>query len=90
MNTLSLNSLWAYLQSLELTTSNKKWLADHLYEAIKEEPLSADKLSQQPRSLNKAYIENGEVKIDIATETMSIEEARALTLKAVELEYSLP
>ena len=90
MNTLSLNSLWAYLQSLELTTSNKKWLADHLYEAIKGESLSADKLSQQPSSLNKAYIENGEVKIDIATETMSIEEARALTLKAVELEYSLP
>ena len=37
MNTLSLNSLWAYLQSLSLTTSNKKWLADHLYEAVKEE-----------------------------------------------------
>jgi len=37
MNAISLNSLWAYLQSLTLTTSNKKWLADHLYEAAREE-----------------------------------------------------
>ena len=32
MNTISLNSLWTYLQSLGLTTSNKTWLAEHLYE----------------------------------------------------------
>ena len=37
MNTIALNSLWSYLQSLALTTSNKKWLANHLYEAAKEE-----------------------------------------------------
>lgn len=37
MNTVSLNSLWSYLQSLSLTTSNKQWLADHLYEAAKAE-----------------------------------------------------
>ena len=37
MNAISLNSLWSYLQSLTLTTSNKKWLADHLYEAAREE-----------------------------------------------------
>ena len=37
MNTVSLNSLWSYLQSLGLTTSNKKWLAEHLFEAAKEE-----------------------------------------------------
>ena len=37
MNALSLNSLWSYIQSLTLTTSNKKWLADHLYEAIEAE-----------------------------------------------------
>ena len=41
MNSLSLNSLWSYIQSLTLTTSNKKWLADHLYEAVKEETLAA-------------------------------------------------
>lgn len=42
MNALSLNSLWSYIQSLSLTASNKKWLADHLYEAVKEEA-KADK-----------------------------------------------
>ena len=36
MNAVSLNNLWTYLQSLALTASNKKWLADHLYEAAKE------------------------------------------------------
>ena len=90
MNTLSLNSLWAYLQSLALTASNKKWLADHLYESIKAESDSANELNGQRLSPNKVYIENGEVKVDIVTETMSIEEARDLTLKTVELEYSLP
>lgn len=39
---------------------------------------------------NKVYIENGEVKMDFATDTMSIEEAKKLTLKAIELEYMLP
>ena len=43
MNTVSLNSLWSYLQSLSLTSSNKKWLADHLYEAVKEETSEAKK-----------------------------------------------
>ena len=37
MNAISLNNLWTYLQGLTLTTSNKKWLADHLYEAVQEE-----------------------------------------------------
>ena len=40
MNTVSLNSLWSYLQSLSLTASNKKWLADHLYESVKEESVT--------------------------------------------------
>lgn len=37
MNALSLNNLWSYLQGLTLTTSNKKWLADHLYEAVRSD-----------------------------------------------------
>lgn len=39
---------------------------------------------------NRVYIEDGEVKWDIVTDTVSIEEAKELTLKVVELEYSLP
>ena len=37
MNSISLNNLWSYLQSLTLTANNKIWLADHLYEAAREE-----------------------------------------------------
>ena len=36
MNTLSLNRLWSFLQSLNLTASNRAWLADHLYETLQE------------------------------------------------------
>lgn len=32
MNAAALNSLWTYLQSLQLTQSNRKWLAEHLVE----------------------------------------------------------
>jgi len=36
------------------------------------------------------YVKDGEVKVDIATDTMTIQEAKELTLKAVDLDYSLP
>lgn len=39
---------------------------------------------------NSVYIENGQVKMNLVTDTMSIEEAKELTLKAIDLEYSLP
>ena len=38
MNATSLNNLWTYIQGLTLTASNRKWLADHLYESVKEDP----------------------------------------------------
>ena len=44
---------------------------------------------QEPKK-NRVYIENGEVKVDFVTDTMSLEEAKELTLKAIDLEYSLP
>ena len=38
MNAISLDNLWSYLHGLSLTASNKRWLADHLYEsALKDE-----------------------------------------------------
>jgi len=40
--------------------------------------------------VNRAYIQDGEVKVDIETETMELEELRSLLHKAVDLEYSLP
>ncbi len=39
MNAVSLNNLWTYIQGLTLTASNRKWLADHLYESVKEESI---------------------------------------------------
>ena len=39
---------------------------------------------------NKVYVENGKVNMDFVTDTMSIEEAKELTLKAIQLEYALP
>ena len=90
MNTVSLNSLWSYLQSLSLTASNKKWLADHPYESVEEANDTVDETGEQLQSPSRAYIENGEVKVDIVSETMGIEEARALLHKVIDLEYSLP
>lgn len=52
MNAISLNNLWTYLQGLTLTASNKRWLADHLYESAKmvEKPMSREeKLSEAAR-----------------------------------------
>ena len=42
------------------------------------------------KGVNRAYIQDGEVKVDIETETMELEELRSLLHKAVDLEYSLP
>ena len=47
MNSVSLNNLWTYIQGLTLTPSNRKWLADHLYESVKDDgqtPRPTDKL----------------------------------------------
>lgn len=49
-----------------------------------------DTIEEEEEGGNNVYIKNGEVKVDIVTDTMSIEEAKELTLKAIELEYMLP
>lgn len=52
MNTVSLNNLWTYIQGLTLTASNKKWLADHLYESAKAEerqPIREEILAEAAR-----------------------------------------
>ena len=35
--TIVMNNLLTLIQSMALTTSNKEWLADHLYEEVKAE-----------------------------------------------------
>ena len=53
MNAISLNNLWSYLQGLTLTASNKKWLADHLYESAKAERLLVDASAGMERPMTR-------------------------------------
>ena len=50
----------------------------------------ADKARERQEPRNRAYIEDGEVKLDIVTDTMDLEEARSLLHRVIDLEYSLP
>lgn len=36
MATISMENLWNFLHSISLTDQNKLWLAEHLYEDVKE------------------------------------------------------
>ena len=55
MNSISLNNLWSYLQGLTLTASNKRWLADHLYEFAQTEemPLTREEAIVQATQIRK-------------------------------------
>ena len=37
MSTAALQNIWQMLLSYDLSTANKRWLAEHLYELIKKE-----------------------------------------------------
>ena len=52
--------------------------------------IPVDTLDMSDQGVNKVYVKDGEVKVDIVTDTMELEELRALLHKAVDLEYSLP
>jgi len=39
--TISMNTVLNFLHSMALSTSNKQWLADHLYEEVKAERKAA-------------------------------------------------
>ncbi len=45
--TISMNTVLNILHSMALSTSNKQWLADHLYEEVKAERLRADEQSPE-------------------------------------------
>lgn len=46
MNAVSMNHLWAYLQGLSLTASNRKWLAEKLTEPIAKDQVAAPPVLQ--------------------------------------------
>ena len=47
MNAVSMNNLWAYIQGLSLTASNRKWLAERLIEVDRTTPPVLHTLSDQ-------------------------------------------
>ena len=82
MNAISLNSLWSYLQSLSLTPGNKKWLADHLYEAIETESAQLDTL-QKARALT-----DDQVQVMEQEEYLTPEDLKLLLYKTVDNIYN--
>ena len=53
---MSLNNLWSYLQGLSLSASNKRWLAEHLYEAAEAETTQQETL-QKARALTEEQLQ---------------------------------
>lgn len=53
-------------------------------------PRKSHILNDEKQQTNRVVIENGEVKPLLFTETVELEEARALLHEVVRLEYSLP
>lgn len=43
MTTLAINKLWGFLQSLSLTASNERWLAERLLESANAKTITARK-----------------------------------------------
>ena len=52
MNAVSLNHLWSYLQSLSLTASNRKWLAEKLVAPIEEQTVTPPVLQTWEEALS--------------------------------------
>ena len=47
--TISMNTVLNFLHSMALSTSNKQWLADHLYEEVKAERAASTTNSGWPK-----------------------------------------
>lgn len=51
MTTFALNNLWAYLQGLSLSRSEREWLAEKLIEPIKSE--EKEEVTEEPKKRRK-------------------------------------
>ncbi len=71
MNAVSLNNLWAYLQGLTLTASNKKWLADHLNESAMTDHLQNEEVSGYPRKREDILAEAAKKRLEKEKELWS-------------------
>lgn len=59
MNSVSLNNLWTYLEGLSLTANNRKWLAQKLVGARREDVMSAEEVKAD---MKEAFQQLKEVK----------------------------
>ena len=57
--TISMNTVLNFLHSMALSTSNKQWLADHLYEEVKAERLQVGETSAKRLSTSGAQESSG-------------------------------
>lgn len=51
--TISMNTVLNFLHSMALSTSNKRWLADHLYEEVRAEERSAQEVKTKKKLTEK-------------------------------------
>ena len=67
--TISMNTVLNFLHSMALSTSNKQWLADHLYEEVKAEQKAAIERGQNQTDLVSAEREQARPKVKAAATT---------------------
>ena len=67
--TISMNTVLNFLHSMALSTSNKQWLADHLYEEVKAEQKAAIERGQNQTSLVSAESEQARTDVKAAATT---------------------
>lgn len=51
--TISMNTVLNFLHSMALSTSNKRWLADHLYEEVRAEEKGAQEVKSKKKLTEK-------------------------------------
>ena len=51
--TISMNTVLNFLHSMALSTSNKRWLADHLYEEVRAEEKTAPIVRAKKKKLSE-------------------------------------
>ena len=67
--TISMNTVLNFLHSMALSTSNKQWLADHLYEEIKAEKKAASEREQSQVGLASAERDQARPEVKAAATT---------------------
>ena len=80
--TISMNTVLNFLHSMALSTSNKQWLADHLYEEVKAERLQ---VGEQSSGMEKADATTNNGWPKIRREDMHISPEVANLVKGFEL-----